>query len=803
MQINENCYIPSIEAADIYSNNNRGRELFLNKKGMLAYSLELMKLREQKGFVESKTRTGNQYSSDMINVKFNYKVKSGEALLENFKEKLKKRKSEIAGINESYDKYIALKQSIMKLETDVDEIENKKLNEKWNGIGLDNLRKDLYTKGFTIIDNKGKAQKYVVYKRSSSKSRNGECLFIKESLHKNMMRWSRMSLPFKEGVGVDLAGLLAYESLVGSAIVDTIQIDPASILLVDDVDSIFKETVNVIKTVDTQLDSVVGEATIENSIWDGQSLICKSLMDSVRLGEKGFILLRNHYFKSAAFSTNIQLFLNDNCPPDIKFDDWYLNDMFGNKILAKDVKLISTPNSLKILKFSDVMDVERDNMNNKEYKKAQKNAIYQHWKKKVIVDGSIFGICKHEKPSKLGVDDNGNPAQVMSYQMLNSLPLSSKEVFDLTEFQRDYITSLKDKNDIYTKYLERTSSKSNANAMYVALYEQNEEIALTPFFKNFKRTKINAYVKKVKSGKVLINAADYLVLIGNPYEMLLHSVNKFDTKNVKSSSLKGNQVYSTLFEFDEEIVGFRNPHSSASNLFLGINTYDKNIEKYFNLSKNIIAANSIDVSLLDRLSGSDFDSDSIFATNNEQLVQIADYCQEKYKVCVNGVAADTTSYVLSNEDMSIIDCTLAKSAKFIGRVVNLGQLGNAIYHELSSVGRHDDAQEVMKKVDVVTVLSGLTIDSAKRMYRINTKLEIRNIEKFLQKYMKKEVVLDEVGKVKKIRLFKPLFLKSIVKTTKVEESNKKKVSKYNAYNTPMDFLPPIIKEVPRGGENFI
>src|SRR5690606_22418388 len=140
----------------------------------------------------------------------------------------------------------------------------------WHEVSSTELREMFYTNGFTLsfVDKKtGEITDidYVVYKRSSSKSRVGQCLFIRKDLYNTMINWSRMYLPFKEEMKIDYPGLLASESLVGSAIEYTVKINPKNILIIDDVTSKFNQVCNVVKKdeVTGLLKSVQEEVEIE------------------------------------------------------------------------------------------------------------------------------------------------------------------------------------------------------------------------------------------------------------------------------------------------------------------------------------------------------------------------------------------------------------------------------------------------------------------------------------------------------------------------------------------------------------
>ena len=172
--------------------------------------------------------------------------------------------------------------------------------------GRAELRQMLYSDGFTCD-----GIKYCRFKRSSGSARVGKCLFIDERLYEPMHQSEKCGLSYERGDSIDLAAIEAYISLTSSSIIDTIAIAPENILLVEDYEMVFKEEA-VCTDADDNNHLVTEQRlmTIKNSIWDGQSLIDSSLM-SGRYQDKGCILLRNKFFKSCCFNTNIQLYFKD------------------------------------------------------------------------------------------------------------------------------------------------------------------------------------------------------------------------------------------------------------------------------------------------------------------------------------------------------------------------------------------------------------------------------------------------------------------------------------------------------------
>lgn len=65
----------------------------------------------------------------------------------------------------------------------------------------------------------------------------------------------------------------------------------------------------------------------------------------------------------------------------IDYQTWKIQDMFGEWHLAKDIKIITTDNAVKWLKFTDLMGTSLLD-------------AYHYWCGRVNADGSLFGIVK-------------------------------------------------------------------------------------------------------------------------------------------------------------------------------------------------------------------------------------------------------------------------------------------------------------------------------------------------------------------------------------------------------------------------
>ncbi len=250
---------------------------------------------------------------------------------------------------------------------EIEQIEESDSKKTKKLISKKQLRKMAYRDGITIND-----VRYVNYQRTSSKARIGNCLFIKEDYFEEMEKYQNLSIPFKELKEADIVSIRSYQSLIASSIIGELDIDPYSILLIDDVSGQATVDCNVIRPFlmkdgkSTELKVVRESYTQKTDLWDGQSLLDVSVFKNGKYTDKnsdgkivehsyepyGFMLLRNHFFKSAAFNTNLQEYYKEHFKG---VDNPVTHDAFGNEYRVEDIKMVTTRNSVKIFKFSDII----------------------------------------------------------------------------------------------------------------------------------------------------------------------------------------------------------------------------------------------------------------------------------------------------------------------------------------------------------------------------------------------------------------------------------------------------------------
>ena len=576
----------------------------------------------------------------------------------------------------------------------------------------DDIRIEYYTNGVDIdypksINRKAQKIHYVMLYRSTNKAKKGSCIFINEKLYKKARDFIYMGikLPKRNAPIVEIS---AYASLVGSSIVDKVKINPKNILILKDIDSAFNTKVISVETNKNKecIANTIENYQIKNTLFDGQALIDESIFPD---WGNGFILLRHHMCKMAAFKTKIQVFFKDYYGD--QYSEAKIKDMFGNEHYVKDIELITTDNAMKWLKF---------------------DITYDYWCDRVYENNCMFGIVKTAHPSKLG------EVQRMSYQMINSLDIDIME--SVVNRTKTYIESMKRDNKIFLQYLKENENFSNDYVVLVALCEQNWDFTRSEYYRNRKRKIIEAYTKQFKAGKV-VQKGDNLTAVGSPYEMLLYTVGEDISESpIFYTEYDAIQCYTKLFDNNENIAAFRNPHNGKYNICHLHNVYNEVFDKYFDLGKRVIVVNCIHTDIQDRANGCDFDSDFFYCTNQKDIVLHARNCYLNYPTIVNNIPKEKNIYDNSPLSFATVDNNLAKAQMSIGESSNLAQI--ALTYTCNF-----DIQELEDYVCILSVLAQCAIDNAKRKFDVNIPKEIRRI--------KKDMDIKDIGY--------PLFWKAIKK----------------------------------------
>ena len=734
-------HIPSLDGKDIYISNNCKNHK-LNDKGLkvgyklrdqngdlnlkrfmntLDYSLDLIKMQEVYESVYRRrdfsfNKNGKDYTQRVINVTFKYNNKAFNRIRNGIYVKFGYMLEDL-----SFKDCVAVDDGVLVgIQTDT-VVENPVTSDilgkcfyyedgmykaKSNIPILNtvaNIREEIYENGF-LCD----GIKYVRFKRSAGSSRVGKCLFIDEKLYKKMHKWEMCGIKVKKGQNIDLAALEPYIALTLSSIIDTIQIHPENILVVQDYKSVFRDRVVATRFVDGRLVSKIEDVEISNSIWDGQSLMDRSLFLDFQkhqqqgnpdAREHGMLLLRARFFKSCCFNANIQQWFADNGITDV-------GQLNGETVAQRieDIKLITTRSSIKYVKFGKLED----------------------WLNTLE---STFGIVKHEKPTHFF---DGRMVQT-HYQLLNTLQMTYEEVEQLVKPSLDYADLVSKRPEVLrhhisysyrtpdTKFYTKTMACNN-DVIYKML-GITDNFSHTKLYDNFRKSIVKSMMKNLRCGHILVNG-NYSTICGNPIEMLKQSIGVFDG----NSTIDIGTVHSIRFENHKELLGSRSPHVTIGNVLITRNVLCSEINRYMNPTNEIVYINSINENILERLSGADFDSDTVMLTDNNILVQAAKRNYDYFPVPTKLVESTTRQRKYTDVDKADLD--IKTSINKIGEIINLSQeLNSILWDRLYKGAAISDVMELYCDIAQLDVMSNLEIDSAKRENPANNALELQCLKK--------------------------------------------------------------------------
>ena len=610
------------------------------------------------------------------------------------------------------------------------------------------MREKLYRDGFDID-----GVHYVRYKRSAGSSRTGQCLFIAEPLYKKMMKWSLCGLDIANRDDIDLASFEAYVSLSLSSITDTVSIPKESILFIKDAKSVFQtRAVSVCLNDVGSLTSAEQDVQVENVIWDGEALLDASVFAEKGYANKGMMLLRNRFFKTCAFNTNIQQYFADNNITSVSELCGYTRAQN-----ISDIKMIVTESSLKYLKLSEKKRFE---------KKIDEWLSY--------ID-DLFGIVKTDKSTNFF----GGQVVRTSYQLLNTLGLSQNEVAKLLEETLDYYQKVRSSPMYMRNYInyilpenEEEESEENEgiahfNARQQAILNcisQNDKFAETVLYKEFRSTVLSSFSRKIRSGKLLVKGTN-ATLFGNGLELLAAAIGKYHSGD-RALALSGEgKIYCKHFGNGIKLLGCRSPHVTMGNLMCAENVHVAEVDRYFNLTDEIVYVNAIGCNIQQRLNGCDYDSDAMLLTDNALMVAAAQR-NSSFAVPVCSISSMRKAYPDTPEGKALLDHEISQNK--IGEIINLSQLLNTLYwHSAANEANQDEGNDKLyRDICILAVLSGMEIDKAKRNYDVATASALKILR---AKYKMKEM---------------PEFFKFIMYTLESKKFNGTTL----LYDTTMDYI---------------
>lgn len=667
---------------------------------------------------------------------------------------------------------------------------------------------------------------YKMLMRSTGKAKDGDCIFIRDNLHQLALQFITMDLYNRMPMeNADIVGLSAYCTLITATALDYINIPMKNILIIKDEKVSAKYNAVSVKTKDVKyfktiidyknteqlinnygftfykkkrranpelrcikksrasleehginidlcpmiekpyfrkechVDRENEETEVSNILWDGMGVIDDSIFPEEK-GMEGFIYCRSHFFKSCLFRGKIQEYFRDYYGDN--YETTMITDMFGKKINITDVKVIITENSIKWIKFVDLMDGTP--------KKAYE--YYSRWMKKY---GEQFEIVKTAHSSKWG------DLQRSSYQINNSLPCTDRDTLkNIAEVSTNFCNQMKTNHEAFIKYLMIDASlKYNINNVLIDLDAWNDNFKNTEYFKAKKNCIINEFKdRRLKEGK-LLQYGDNLTICGNPIALLMKVTGQDFMKEPCFKKIEnGIECYTTRFKNGERLAGFRSPHNSPNNIVALTNVYPEEIQRYFpQLGDNIIIINGIGTDVQSRLNGQDLDTDAIYTTNQPDIVRLAETAYKIYPTIINDIGLmGKSEYGKDMYSYAGMDSRISASQCAIGYASNIAQLALSYYYD--SGGKDRNLEDTFI---ICSVLAQAAIDSAKRNFEVNVNSELNRLSRLPCMKRPDGVIY-------------PTFYANIQMGKDDKIKSKIKVEEIGKFDCPMEILAELIQE---------
>ncbi|MDE5910236.1 MAG: hypothetical protein K2H52_16085 [Lachnospiraceae bacterium] len=363
--------------------------------------------------------------------------------------------------------------------------------------------------------------------------------------------------------------------------------------------------------------------------------------------------------------------------------------------------------------------------------------------------------------------------QLMAYQMDNSVPTTDKEVLErITECGVNFCNELKNSDIAYLRYLNKTNNDFNINDLLIELVAWNSDFLKTEFFRNKKSRDISKFIKGCKEGR-LPQIADNLTIMDNPVALLMKAVGEEPLEEGCFELMQdGVQCYAPRFNEGERLAAFRSPHNSPNNIIHLYNVYPNKLIKYFpNIGQNVIVFNAIKTDTQARLSGHDCDSDFVYVTNQKDLADLARKAYVEYSTIINNV---------DENGANNYHFTLEDYAEMDNQIADAQEsIGTSTDTAQLALSYYYDGGMESKELEdcfiILSVIGQISIDLAKKCFDIDVVREINRIRNL--PCMKRNEI--------------PQFFASNKKSRNNKDFEGKKVI---SMNCPMDIMAQIIED---------
>lgn len=322
---------------------------------------------------------------------------------------------------------------------------------------------------------------------------------------------------------------------------------------------------------------------------DGFGLCTPSLMErwskEIKEDTLGGVCIRNAFTKGMVFAFDLIEFAQEVA------HTYEIEDVWGEKHDIRNVELVLTESMLKLNvgSYNSIKDY-LDNCKKNDYD---------------------FSICKI-------ADNELDDERELNYQYLQSFNLSDEDVRELCEPTVKWLKQASCEDYESTlKFLGAWDREVGSGDLdYIEALVSNPIMMKDEFVFSKVERLLRKKKDEAKIGKLKVKG-NYQIASGDPYT-LAENMFGLEPKGI----LKKGEIYSSYWNSkgEKEVLIFRSPMTSHNNIRSGVLNYSEVAKRWYRHMHNIIIMNSWDTSCM-ALNGCDYDSDSLFTTNNEVLMR--------------------------------------------------------------------------------------------------------------------------------------------------------------------------------------
>jgi hypothetical protein len=486
--------------------------------------------------------------------------------------------------------------------------------------------------GFTVTVD-GRPVKYKRLLGTAGSIKKSTIIFVNEQIHGELMRRLNNGRNMeKEFVP---AKLNAYMALSCSA---SITVSWPKAIVVDDAITNFKTDVLLVDDADpTREEPIVRpvkDYPVEYNVSDGMGFMTPEMSakwaSELNEGDEPIsgVNTRCSFLKGMLFTVPFKQFAEEVAHKYTIVDAW------GTERDIRDADVIITTSMLKLW---------------------DSYSSYEEYYENCIKNGHEFAVAK-STPHKL------RNMHTTNYQYLQDFNLNDEQIDQLIA---PTVEKIKDCLGLDWRKLILYMCGQGIDERTVELMDPmckaimaNPELINDPYVRSKVQRMIQKRIKTAKIG-VLDVEGDYAILGNDPYSLLQHIFGMEIT-----GLLKAGECYHKYWSDRavEEIILFRAPMTSHNNVCKMQVVASDEMKKWYKYIQTCCLINSWDTTA-NRLNGADYDSDSVFATNNRVLLDTFEY--KETLMCVQ---TKTAKKIPTEEDY--VTSEIAGFGDSIGSITN-------------------------------------------------------------------------------------------------------------------------------------